>query len=198
MLRIVVATSPIFLAASLVAGTAGAQQASPAGAQQPVPPQVTVVGCVARNGDVDVNRGTRTLDLEAGALALTAARIVDGNRNGGVPGAPRPDTDSGTIPQRTIVGNQPATPDTTAFALIGAKSTDLESLVGRRVEIVGRITSAVPRGDDRGTTGNQRGAAPVAGAGTREERPDERTAHPSAELRRLEVMSYKGITGSCE
>jgi len=198
MFRIIAFTSPVLLAVSFV-GAAGAQQEPAAGAQQPGPQQMTVVGCVARNGDVDVNRGTRPLDLGAGALALTGARILDGSRGGGVPGAPRGDHDSGTIPQRTIVGGQPAAADTTAFALVGTKAADLGSLVGRRVEIVGRIAGAVP-GSDRpeGTTGTERGAAPVPGAGTREERPAEPTAHPSAELRRLNVMSFKGIAGPCE
>jgi len=198
MLRIVAGMSLILLAASLVGAAAGAEQAPAAGAQQPLPQQVSVVGCVARNGDVDVNRGTRTLDLEPGALALTAARIMGSGRSSGVPGAPPADRDSGTIPQRTIVGGQPAATETTAFALTGAKATDLGSLVGRRVEIVGQIARAVPRPSDqpREASGNQRGAGAVTG--TREERPDEPTAHPSSELRTLEVTSFKEISGPCE
>ena len=201
MLKFVAGTSPILLAATLAAGVADAQQ-PPAAAttQQPAGPQVTVVGCVARNGDVDVNKGTRTLNIDAGALALTGARMVGGSRTGSVPGTPPQDHDSGTIPQRTIVGGQPAEPDTTIFALTGPVAAGLGELVGRRVEIVGRFADAAPASSyqPRGTTGSQRDATPVAGAGSREERPDERSAHPSAELRKLEVVSFKGATGPCE
>jgi hypothetical protein len=197
MLKVVAATTPILLAAALAAGAAGVEQ-TPA-APQPSPSEVTVAGCVARNGDVDVNRGTRTLDIAPGALALTNVRIIGAGR-AGVPGTPPQDHDSGTIPNNTIVGNQPAAPDTTAFALTGAKAAGLGSMVGRRVEIVGRFADAIPGSDEqlRGTTGTQRGATPVGGAGTREERADERSAHPSAELRKLEVVSFRGVNGPCE
>jgi len=199
MFKIVVATSPILLAATLAASAAGVDQTPAAADAHPAPQQVTVVGCVARNGDVDVNKGTRTLNIAPGALALTSARVIGGSRTGGVPGTPPQDHDSGTIPQRTIVGGQPE-PETTTLALTGTRTEGLSSLIGRRVEIVGRLAEAASpsSGEPRGTTGSPRGAAPVPGAGTREERPDESSAHPSAELRTLDVVSFKAASGPCE
>ena len=92
-------------------------------------------------------------------------------------------------------------PDTTSFALTGSGASGLGELVGKRVEIVGRLaedatpsTAAQPRGT-AGTT-----QAPASGGltGTREQRAGESSAHPSAELRKLEVVSFRGVTGGCE
>jgi hypothetical protein len=197
MLKVIVATSPFVLAATLVAGGAGQQQAPAASARNPA--AITVVGCVVRNGDVDPDKGTRTLDLPAGALALTGARVVaPGGRNGQTSGTVPQESNTGTIPQRTIVDGGGGDSATTTFALTGEAVAKLGDLVGRRVELVGRMVDSAAAAQPRGTTGTPRGAAPVPGIGTREERPAETSAHPSAELKQLEVASFRGVTGGCD
>lgn len=205
MVKLVAATSPILLAITIAAGPAAQGQTSgPTGATGAAARQVTVVGCVARNGDVDIDKGTRTLNIGAGALALTGARLLTGQPARGVPGSPPQDHDSGTIPRATIVDGQPAQAETMAFALTGNRVSGLGELVGRRVEIVGRLSDESPAtsaaAQPRGTTGTgtDQGRSPVAGGGTREERAGESSAHPSAELRKLEVVSFRGVTGACD
>ena len=202
MIKLVAATTPVLLAATIAASPA-AQGQTPAAANPPKADarQVTVVGCVARNGDVDIDKGTRTLNIAPGALALTSARVLSGSATGGVPGTPPQDHDSGTIPQRTIVGGQSAPLETTSFALTGGRTSDLGKMVGQRVEIVGRLSedaTATSAPQPRGTTGAVQPQPPGDRTGTREERSAESSAHPSAELRNLEVMSFKGVTGGCE
>jgi len=87
MIKLVAATTPVLLAATIAASPA-AQGQTPAAANPPKADarQVTVVGCVARNGDVDIDKGTRTLNIAPGALALTSARVLSGSATGGVPG----------------------------------------------------------------------------------------------------------------
>jgi hypothetical protein len=84
------------------------------------------------------------------------------------------------------------------FALTGDRLAGLGDFVGRRVEVVGRVAQSADAAQARGTTGSPRDAAPVPGVGTREERPAEGTAHPSAEVRILDVVSFRGATGGCE
>ena len=202
MVKLVAATSPILLAATMAAGpAAGGQTPAPTGTNRTAAPQVTVVGCVARNGDVDIDKGTRTLNIGAGALALTGARRLSRPAAGGVPGTAPQDNDSGTIPRRTINDGQPDEMETTTFALTGNGTAGLAELVGRRVEIVGRLSddAASPGTPQlRGTTGTSQGPTPVPGTGTREERAGESSAHPSAELRKLEVVSFTKATGACD
>ena len=203
MIKLVAATTPIFLAATMAASPV-AQGQTPAAANPPKADarEVTVVGCVARNGDVDIDKGTRTLNIAPGALALTSARVLSGSATGGVPGTPPQDHDSGTIPRATIVDGQPAQAETMSFALTGNRVSGLGELVGRRVEIVGRLSDNSPAtstaAQPRGTSGTDQGRSPVAGGGTREERAGESSAHPSAELRKLEVVSFRSVTGACD
>lgn len=203
MVKVVAATSPILLAATMVAGMA-AQGQTPAatGASGAEGRQVTVVGCVARNGDVDIDKGTRTLPIGPGALALTGAKLLTEGRSSGVPGTPPQDHDSGTIPRATIVDGRSSEPATTSFALTGSRVSGLGEFVGQRVEVVGRLAapSAATAAPDqpRGTTGATQGRSAVASGGTREERPGESSAHPSAELRKLDVVSFRGVTGGCD
>src|SRR3954469_9061190 len=200
MLKLIAVASPTLLAATMAVGAAGSQSPQPTRQQPPSP--TTVIGCVVRNGAVDVDKGTRVLDLQPGALALTSARITSGSsgRAAQVPGTEPQDHNTGTIPQRTIVGGRSSEPDTLSFALTGARPAGLGDMVGRRVEIVGRVAplKASPADHPRATSGTNRDAAPVAGSGTREERPGERTAHPSAELQTLDVISFRGVTGACD
>lgn len=199
MFKVFAGISPILVAATMAAGAAEPQQSTAARENQTSPAApVTVVGCVVRNGAIDPNKGTRTLDLAPGALALTNARVLaTGERTGGSPAAPPQDTNTGTIPQRTIVDGGGTQPSALTFALTGDHSTALGDLVGRRVEVVGRVGAVANATAARGTSG-QRDAAPVPGVGTREERPSEGTAHPSAELRSLDVVSFRGVTGGCQ
>lgn len=202
MIKLVAATTPILLAATMAAAAA-AQGQTPAATDRPRTDarQITVVGCVARNGDVDIDKGTRTLNIAPGALALTSARILGGSATGGVPGTAPQDHDSGTIPQRTIVGGQSAPLETTSFALTGGRTGDLGKMVGQRVEVVGRLSedaTAPNAPQSRGTTGAVQPQAPADRTGTREERSGESSAHPSAELRKLDVVSFKAVTGGCE
>ena len=203
MVKLVAVMSPVLLAATIAAGPAAEGQTSgPAGTTGAAARQVTVVGCVARNGDVDIDKGTRTLNIGPGALALTGAKLLTGQPAGGVPGTPPQDHDSGTIPRATIVDGQPAQAETMSFALTGNRVSGLGELVGRRVEIVGRLSDNSPAtstaAQPRGTNGTDQGRSPVAGGGTREERAGESSAHPSAELRKLEVVSFRGVTGACD
>jgi hypothetical protein len=182
MFKMIPGLSPILIATTMVAGVAG-QQATNGGqttdAPSVTPARVTVFGCVVRNGSVDPDKGTRTLNIAPGALALTNARVVDsGTRANSAPGAVLDDHDSGTVPQQTT-NDRPAEPSTTTFALTGDRAASLGDMVGNRVEIVGRFAPAddAPADQPRGTTG---------------------TAHPSAELRKLTVESFRGVTGGCE
>lgn len=197
MVRFLAATTPMLLAATIAAGAAGQQSPANTTGDTPAAP-LTIVGCIVRNGSVDPNKGTRTLDIAPGALALTNARVVSSGRGGAGSGAVPQDSNTGTIPQRTIVGGRGDGPDTQTFALSGERVSNLGEFVGRRVEIVGRIADGPDGSQARGTTGTSRGAAPVPGVGTREERPAESSAHPSAELQTLNVVSFKGVSGGCE
>ena len=167
MFKLIAVASPTLLAATIAVAAAspqvtGVTPSAPAS-------RVTVVGCVVRNGTVDVDKGTRTLQIAPGALALTNARITTSGRTG-VPGAPTPDSNSGTIPQNTIVGKQSAEAPALSFELIGDQLTGLGDLVGRRAEVVGRVTPT-----DKASG-----------------------AHPSAHLQKLDVASFRGVTGGCE
>jgi hypothetical protein len=198
MLKLIGATSPLFLAAT-IAATVVDGQTPPNGQQSPQQP-ITVVGCVTRNGAVDVDKGVRRLNMEPDGLALTTARIVGGrgDRTSAVPGSSPEGSNSGTIPQGTIVGGRTGDPETTSFALSGDQVTALSEQIGRRVEVVGRLTQAQSTGvQPRGTSGSSREAAPVPGAGTREERPGEGSAHPSTELPKIVVLSFRQATGAC-
>ena len=167
MLKLIAVASPALLAATIAVAAASPQAT---GVTQPATvPRVTVIGCVVRNGTVDVDKGTRVLEIAPGALALTNARIATSAR-GGVPGAPARDSDSGTIPRDTIVGKQSAEPATLAFELTGDRLPALGDLVGRRVEVVGRLSETTKAGG----------------------------AHPSAELQKLDVVSFRGVTGACD
>ena len=196
MFKVFAGISPILVAATLVMGAVDGQQPTPGLTQASAP--TTIVGCVVRNGSVDPDKGTRTLDIAPGALALTNARVLgDAARVGSAPGGLQ-GSDTGTIPQRTIVGARGNEPSTLAFALVGDRSAGLDQFVGRRVEVVGHVGAGTEANQARGTTGVPRDAAPVPGVGTREERPAESTAHPSAEMRKLEVVSFKAATGDCQ
>ena len=225
MVKLIAVCSPIFVAASMTAAVAGGQTASVNTAPQSGQPQqqITAVGCVTRNGTTDVDKGLRLLNMDPNGLALTSARIVRSgdNRASAVPGSAPEGANSGTIPQQTIVGGRTPASETLAFALAGDQLKALGEHVGRRVEIVGRLTSAgntsagnpsagngsVPAGNGsaggeaaqtRGTTGSDRDATPGAVTGTREQRPAESSAHPSNELQKVEVVSFRPATGACE
>jgi hypothetical protein len=167
MVKLMTACSPLLLAATIATVPVDGQAPSPAR-------QVTAIGCITRNGVVDVNKGTRLLNMDPNGLALTAARITDAgtNRPSAVPGSAPDGRDSGTIPRETIAGAQPKEPDAITFELTGDQVKALGSQVGRRVEVVGRLTEAA--------------------------RPTEATAHPSTELAKLEVTSFRGATGGCQ
>ena len=155
MLKLIGASSPLFLAAT-IAATAVDGQTPPPG-QQSQQQQITAIGCVTRNGAVDVDKGVRRLNMDPNGLALTTARIVGvpGNRASAVPGSVPEGSNSGTIPQGTIVGGRTENPETTAFALSGDQVTALGELVGGRVVVVGRLTQEQPTAvQPRGTTGS--------------------------------------------
>jgi hypothetical protein len=189
----------IAIAMTLAASTTAAQpQVAP-------PQQVTVIGCVTRNGAVEHDKGTRELQTVDNGLVLSDARItVTGRgRASAVPGSLPSGTDSGTIPQRgSVVGRTP-TPNPTntgGFTLVG-KIGRIDDFVGRRVEVTGIIReTSNPAGETaqpRGVTGSDRPESVVTDSGTREERPAEASSHPSADLQRLEVISFRGATGAC-
>src|SRR5689334_19113056 len=104
MVKVIAACSPLFVALTTAIGVAG---------QTSTPPtqQITVSGCVVRNGAVDVDKGVRQLDIAPNALALTNAKIVSvGNpRTSAVPGSVPDGAGSGTIPPKTAVGSDDST-----------------------------------------------------------------------------------------
>jgi hypothetical protein len=155
MSKLAAVVSPILLAATLSAGIADGQTPTPVKSDTPETQRVTIAGCVVRNGSVDIDKGTRVLDLPAGALALTDARPV---------GAP--------------TKSQNEKPDSLTFALVGESAGKLETFIGKRVEIVGRVT--------RTTHQTPPEAQEIRG-----------TAHPSAEIQQLEIVSFRGISGGC-
>jgi len=171
MVKLIGACSPVLLAATMASIAVDGQTA-----QLPPPQQVTAIGCITRNGDVDVDKGVRRLNMDPNGLALTTARIVRSgtSRSSAVPGSIPEGTNSGTIPRETIVGRTEA-PETVAFALTGDRVKALGEQVGRRIEIVGRVTSTQTGGEQ------SRGSA-----------------HPSTELPKLEVLSFRAATGACE
>jgi hypothetical protein len=136
--------------------------------------------------------------MEPNGLALTDARVTTAGRaSSAVPGAV-PDSNTGTIPRNTIVGRPDPEPEAQSFALSGSQLQSLGDYVGRRVEIVGRFATATEGSHEsqvRGTTGSGRDGGPVTG--TREERATEGPAHPSTELRRLDVTSFRAVSGAC-
>ena len=174
MVKLIGACSPVLLAATMAAGVVDGQTALPA-----PQPQITAIGCITRNGVVDVDKGVRQLNMDPKGLALTTARIVrsDSTRSSAVPGSLPEGRDTGTIPQQTIVGGRTEQPDTLTYALTGdpVKVKALGDQVGRRIEIVGRVTS------------NQSGVEPSRGS-----------AHPSTELPSLEVLSFRAASGTCQ
>jgi hypothetical protein len=171
MMKLLGACSPVLLAATMTVGDADAQAPRPA-----QPQQITAIGCVTRNGVVDVDKGVRRLNMDPNGLALTTARIVGSgtNRSSAVPGSVPEGINSGTIPRDTIVGSRTEEAETVAFALTGDRVKALGEQVGRRIEVVGRVTS------------NHTGG----------EQPRE-SAHPSTELPKLEVLSFRSATGAC-
>ena len=173
MVKLLGACSPFLLAATMAAAAVDGQTPLPAQQQQ-----ITAIGCVTRNGAVDVDKGIRRLNMDPNGLALTTARIVGSanNRSSAVPGSIPEGTNSGTIPRETIVGGRTENADTIAFALTGDRLKALGEQVGRRVEIVGRVTA------------NQTGGEQPRGSGP---------AHPSTELPKLEVLSFRAATGAC-
>jgi hypothetical protein len=198
MVKVIGACSPVFLAASMLVAVVDGQTST---ANLQPQQQITAIGCITRNGVVDVDKGTRLLNMDPDGLALTTARVIrTGNsRSSAVPGSQPDGANSGTIPDQTIVGGaRSGDPDTVTFALAGAQVKALGEHVGRRIEVVGRVTSTgqATAAQPRGTSG--RDAAPVPGVGTREERPAEASAHPSTELPKLEVMSFRAATGPCQ
>jgi hypothetical protein len=176
----------------LIASAVVLIQVSVAAAQPPaaaLPQQVTVIGCVTRNGAVDPDKGTRELNVAPNALALTDARVVTTGRSrtSAVPGSVPAGEDSGTIPLHGSVVGRQATPngnDTVGFALTG-KTAGLADFVGRRVQVVATMTPAPPaaitsaNNQPRGTTGTTS------------------SAHPSADLQTLTVMSFTTASGGC-
>ena len=172
MVKLIGACSPVLLAATMAGGVVDGQTPVPA-----QPQQITAIGCITRNGVVDVDKGVRRLNMDPNGLALTTARIVGNgnNRSSAVPGSVPEGTNSGTIPRETIVGGRTEAPETVAFALTGDRVKALGEQVGRRIEIVGRVTST--------QTGGEQSSG---------------SAHPSTELPKLEVLSFRAATGACE
>lgn len=200
MVKLIAAFSCALVAGTLPASVVHAQtkqDSTPAPSQQ-----VTVIGCVVRNGMVDPDKGTRLLNIEPGALALTKATVTNTGaaHPAAAPGVVQ-DSNTGTIPRETIVAGQFDVLDTQTFELSGSGASALGQQVGRRVEVVGRLGAAAtppPAAVTRGTAGSPGATSNVTDAGTREERPQEGSAHPSTEVRRLEVISFRGITGACQ
>jgi len=195
------------------AATAGVAAQAPTAAPRVANGEmITVIGCVARDGDVEPDKGTRQLNTKPGGFALLDARVTataSGRIGSAAPTSLPSGNDTGTIPQRdTVVGRESsASPNPTGFALEGATG-DLQGYIGKRVEVIGTVqqsgTSQAnaqqgPRGDRAvGTSGAATPDVINTDTGTREERPAETSAHPSAELQTLKVVSMRGTTGTCQ
>jgi pilus assembly protein FimV len=181
----------------------GSTQSAPAGEQQREAArdnEITVIGCVAREGDAASNEFVlRNASMAPAAGASAAAGA-----------ATKPGGD-------TAVGTTGAGPDAKAaagrsFALTGDRESSLATYVGQRVEIVGRMApggaagvagaagAPAARGGDAG--------APAPGAGDSAARPGDagqgaqpgqgRPAGQAGTMPELTIVSVKPAAGSCD
>ena len=153
----------------------------PGAARTQTDQQVTLVGCVARDGATDV--------ILTSAMPASAS----GNVSGGVTGS----TSTGiTGTSGTAAGSATGTSGavTSRYRLSGER--DLDEYIGQRVEVVGRMdpsanTSAgnAPTGAATPSSGAAAGAGPSAGSA-----PRSSTAAP---LPKVTITSVRAVGGNC-
>lgn len=153
-------------------------QAQPAGAKASKKTDATIVGCVYREQDVPgrapnvAERAGIQEDYILAAITTTPLQAGATGTAGQASGKP-----VGTSGQATPVF-------TSMYKLEFAKDTKLQTLVGRRVETVGRIDAEA--GDVRGPT-----------AATPTTTVDKIVGHDRVNLSEFEVASIKEVPGAC-
>lgn len=167
---------------TIFAAWAGAQLSTAQAADQTASgDKVTVVGCLARqtpDGAVPTPEQPRDNSMP---LLLTKARAVDPAAKGGAPGTSPSANDTGTIAGAIVRTPTPGSVRERSFTLAGGDAATLAKEVGQRIEVVGTVSrSSGPS------------APPKSGAHTTTD-----TAHPSAPVERLTVISFRPIGGAC-
>lgn len=141
----------------------------PGAARTQTDQQVTLVGCVARDGATE--------------LILTSAMAAgaSGNSSGGVTAS----TSTGvTGTSGTAAGSPTATGGTTTSRYRLSGERDLAEYVGQRVEVVGRMDRSAKAGAANG---------PSTGSPARS---DSNTA-PTASLPKVTITSVRAVDGNC-
>ena len=163
-------------------GQPPAQSAPPATAQAPAQQpteapaqQVTIVGCVQREEDYrkahNLGKGGMGSGVGQGdEFVLVGASIA---------GAAAPATSGAT-------GTSGGTAEGTAFELTGDKEDELKALVGKRVEIMGKMKAAEK--GPAGATGGATAGAPPTGVDV---------LSADLRLREVDIASVKETTGTC-
>jgi hypothetical protein len=165
----------------------------------PVPPSVTVIGCVTQSPDTAA--APPTGHEQGAAMGLTLARAAIRSNDGRAEGAPPRSAVPGSVPAGAGSGttdsavSRAPSPVEQSFWLVGAKSAELTRFLGKRVEVTGtmdeRLTPnpGAPGVTDAGAAAARRAAtappeAPVA-------------AHPSAPSRSISVVSFRVLDEGC-
>jgi hypothetical protein len=194
-------------------GTESPTQSRAQGERSAADQQITVVGCVVNESDLQ-GGGAASADRSARDTAST--RSSGGNEfvivnaqimpagatassgTGGSTGSSATGT-SGSSGARAPAasGDRASAPSGATFSLTGDRERELSKYVGERVEIVGKMDRAAsssssgasrPSDDpvgDRGDRGDRDRAAPSASSS-------------SASMARVEIVSFKPATGSCQ
>jgi hypothetical protein len=114
-------------------------------------------------------------------FVLTRARLVEPAAKTAVPGTSPSTNDTGTIAGAMARTPAPALVRDRSFTLTGGDAAMLAKQVGQRVEVVGTVSRP-----------NAASASPKSGAHTTTD-----TAHPSAPVERLTVVSFRPVGGAC-
>lgn len=177
-------------AAVLAFSLAAFAQAGQTGAQTPQPtmkndqPQITLVGCVQRESDYRASRG-------AGSGGAAGTGVGAGNEfvlvnatvspTGAMTGA-----GSATGAQAGTTGTSGSTAMGEAYELTGSGEGELESFVGRRVEITGHLKA-----------GSDAKASGATGTGTGTGTGGTNILGQDLNLKEFEVVSAKAAEGTC-
>jgi hypothetical protein len=159
----------------------------PGAARSQTDQQVTLVGCVARDGATDV---ILTGAMPAGASGNSAGTVT-GSTSAGVTGT------SGTA-AGSATGTTGAA--TARYRLSGER--DLDQYVGQRVEVVGRMDPDAKASAGRAPAGGAATPSPGAVAGTSgasagSTTRGDSTAVPTASLPKITLTSVRAVDGNC-
>jgi hypothetical protein len=157
--------------------------------------QITVTGCVAREGDAASNQfvlRNASMAPAAGATAAAGATkpgAAVGTTGGEAPGA-KPGGQAGSTSAQG-----------SSYALAGERESSLASMVGQRVEIVGQMArSAGAAGSAGAASGgaDRAGQKPQPGEGAQPGQSAQRPAGPAGgSMPELTIASVKPAAGTC-